>query len=143
MRNVKDYIFYKMYKFYGKFKTEIPVTKGIGFLFIIDVLAFGLLAWIIDLIMQLIFNKGHLEFSSSSYFLVYYIGFIGASLIHNIIRYTNKSNLAKIVEKYGQEGKDKFKTWQIFMIPLIIIGLGVLLVFLESKFGLTTITKGR
>lgn len=123
-----DYIFYKIYSFYKR-KRYIPITMGIGFLFVLEVCVFFFLVMV-------------LNFSTNQLFSTKYINGIGIkivcyslyviSTILLVIRYGAKERREQIIEKC-KNGKDRFRTWHIALLPVLFIALSVLVIAIGKK----------
>lgn len=123
-----DYIFYKIYCFYKK-KRYIPVTMGIGFLFVLEVCIFFFLIMFFNFSTNQLFSTKHIS-SNGIKVVCYSIYLISTILL--IRRYGFKERRERIIEK-RKNRKDPFKTWQIALLPVLFIALSILVIAIGKK----------
>lgn len=114
---------------YYKKKNEIPIYRGILFLFVIYISIILFIGVTINL-----YTKNILSTSlDEKQFKVLIALLFGSLFLINIIRYGRKKSVQKIVERYENHGiNDKFKTWMIFLIPIFFLVLTISMVLITK-----------
>lgn len=122
-----DYIFYRIYSFYKK-KAYIPVVMAINFLFVVELTLYFLFGTIFNLLTSGLFSNQGMKkemFMSISIFILITI------YIFNIYRYVKKRNIESLNKQFENSPlNQKIKTWQVFILPILILFFSILLVVL-------------
>ncbi|MFA9371488.1 MAG: hypothetical protein ACERIH_07235 [Labilibaculum antarcticum] len=126
-----DYIFYRIYSFYKK-KEDIPIATGIMFIFVVQFCAILLVGVTINLYSGNIISKDHI---GESQFWIVYGSVLATLLLFDIFRYVRTKTLENILQKYdGLELNKKIKTWQVFILPVLLVILTLLMVVIVKSF---------
>lgn len=125
-----DYIFYRIYLYY-KNKEHIPIMMGIYFLFVIQLSVFLFLGVGYNFLTHGAFSSEKMNVKEA----LFIAGVILCALfLFNAIWYGRKSKVKEIIEKYQDDERNgKIKTWQIFMLPVLMVLLTVLEVYLFTR----------
>lgn len=121
-----DYIYFRIYHFYAK-KKDDPIFTGILFLTVIYIALFFFLMCFLNLLTNDFFTSHNKEFPRTafkniSYALLFTFG------LFNFFRYSNKKRRDDILNRYKSSPKNKtIKTWQIFVLPIVICVLAVIM----------------
>lgn len=125
-----DYIFYRIYLYYKK-KDYIPIIMGIYFLFVIQLSVFLFLGVGYNFL-----THGALSSEKMNVKVAFIIAgvILGSLFVFDAIWYGRKSKVKQIIEKYQDDKRNgKIKTWQIFMLPVVMVLMTVLEVFLFTR----------
>ena len=122
-----DYIFYRIYTYYKK-KDYIPVVMSINFLFVVGLALYFLFGVIFNLLTGGLFSNQGMKkemFMSISIFI-----FISL-YVFNVYRYVRRGKIESIITQFENSPlNQKIKTWQVFIIPILIVVFSILLVVL-------------
>lgn len=122
-----DYIFYRIYTYYKK-KDHIPVMMGIYFLFVLELTLLFLCGIIFNFSSGGIFSN---QFIEKDKFWTIFIVFIISMFVWTTIHYIKKGKVTSIVKRFDLSSlNQKIKTWQIFLLPILIIFISVGLIVL-------------
>lgn len=122
-----DYIFYRIYLFYKK-RDYIPINMGINFLFVVKLSLFFLIATVFNLLTGGYLSAKYLEKNT---FWVIFLGILLPIFIIDLIRYFKKGKVQSIIKKYENSPLNKkIKTWQIFIIPVLVVLLTVAIILI-------------
>jgi len=124
-----DYIFYKIFINYKK-KKDSPVVSGICFLIVLEAFIFFFLIMIFNFSTNYLLSIKNLS-KEVCYAICYGIFFI--VIVLNLNRYGVKRRREQIIEKC-RKGKDRFKTWQIALLPVLFLALSVLVIVIGKKW---------
>ena len=127
-----DYVFYRIYQYY-KSKENIPIYRGILFVFVCQLCTVLFAGVTINLLFGNILSNNYIE--KRQYWMLYG-GILIVLYLTGIFRYGRKQKVKNIVKRYeGNRLNTRMKIWQIFMIPIILILLTILMVIIVSAFG--------
>ncbi len=125
-----DYIFFRIYLYY-KSKENIPIYRGILFVFVIEFCTILLVGVTVNLFSGNIISESYI---AEIQFWMLYGSILALLFFFNVFRYGRKGHVEKIVQRYeGNILNTKVKTWQVFVIPILIVALTILLVLIEKS----------
>ena len=127
MTNNMDYIFYRIYTYYKK-KDHIPVMMGIYFLFVVELAILFLSGILFNFSTDGLFsNQG----MSKNTFWAIFIVITILLFVFNVYRYVRRGKIESIIKQFENSPlNQKIKTWQVFIIPILIVVFSILLLVL-------------
>jgi len=127
MINNMDYIFYRIYTYYKK-KDYIPVGMSINFLFVVEVALYFFFGTIFNLLTGGLFSSQGMK--KETFMMISIFIFI-LFYVFNVYRYVKRGKIESIIKQFENSPlNQKIKTWQLFIIPILIIVFSILLVVL-------------
>lgn len=125
-----DYIFYRIYTYYNK-KDYIPVMMGIYFLFVLELTILFFLLAIFNLLTNGLFSNQHMR---KDMFWLVFGGVLVFLFAFNVFRYFKRNKLESIIKQFENSPLNKkIKTWQIFIMPILVVILSVMLIVLFTR----------
>ena len=125
-----DYIFYRIYTYYNK-KDYIPVMMGIYFLFVLELTILFFLSVIFNLLTNGLFSNQHMR---KDMFWLVFGGVLVFLFAFNVFRYIKRNKLESIIKQFENSPLNKkIKTWQIFIMPILVVILSVMLIVLFTR----------
>lgn len=122
-----DYIFYRIYTYYKK-KDYIPVGMSINFLFVVEVALYFFFGTIFNLLTGGLFSSQGMK--KETFMMISIFIFI-LFYVFNVYRYVKRGKIESIIKQFENSPlNQKIKTWQLFIIPILIIVFSILLVVL-------------
>lgn len=120
-----DYIFYRIYTYYKK-KDYIPVGMSINFLFVVEVALYFFFGTIFNLLTGGLFSSQGMK--KETFMMISIFIFI-LFYVFNAYRYVKRGKKESIIKQFENSPlNQKIKTWQLFIIPILIIAFFILLV---------------
>ena len=112
-----DYIFYRIYIYYKK-KDYIPIVMAINFLFVLELALFFLFGTIFNLLTSGLFSSQRL---SKEVFMTISISILVSLYTYNVLRYLKIGKTQSIILQFENSSLNhKIRTWQIFILPILI-----------------------
>lgn len=119
-----DYIFYRIYNYYAK-KDNIPFTTSIGFVITIYATILFLLVISFNIITGDLISYKYIKKDIGKFA---WIAILLLLTFYNIYRYKQIKSIDVLNKQYKTSSlNDKIKTWQIFLIPILIFLLAIII----------------
>ena len=129
-----DYIFYRVYLFYEKYK-EVPFTSGVCQLLMIKAAILFFVLSLFNIITDGYWSVDNEGFNPST-FMATCLVIMLVVFIRDIFYYKKKKPIKDLKRKYRySKWNNKIKMWYIFLLPYVIIALGVYLSWLTRDWG--------
>jgi hypothetical protein len=124
-----DYIFYRVYTYYKK-KDHIPIMMGIYFLFVVELTILFFLGIVLNFSTAGLFSNQGMKKDT---FWTIFTGIVILLFAFNVFRYVNRGRVESIKKRFESSLlNQKIKTWQIFIVPILVIVSSVSLIILLS-----------
>lgn len=127
-----DYIFYRIYLFYKK-KDYIPIMMGIYFVLVLQVCFTFFIGIVVNISTSGVFSAKSKYFGETTL----WIGYSAIQIFlfgFDVYRYSKKNNVNNLILKFKSIGLNgKIKTWQIFILPLIVLCLAFAVILVHKR----------
>jgi hypothetical protein len=124
-----DYIFYRIYNYY-RIKKDEPFASAISFIIVVYA---SILLFVVNLINYFfngIFSKES-EFFNLIQLKWLFGGFCFFLIVFNFFRYGNRKRRDRIFSRFkGLKMNQNIRTWQIFILPILIAVFSITLMVL-------------
>jgi hypothetical protein len=118
-----DYIFYRVYTYYKK-------KMGIYFLFVVELTILFFLGIVLNFSTAGLFSNQGMKKDT---FWTIFTGIVILLFAFNVFRYVNRGRVESIKKRFESSLlNQKIKTWQIFIVPILVIVSSVSLIILLS-----------
>ena len=132
-----DYIFYRIYLYYKK-KDDSPIFSGILFLSVLKICILFFIVTIFNILTGGFLSNNNPDMKNEYFYSGYGI-ILFLFIILDALRYSKTAKLKKLGTKYQNKSINHIvKTWQIFIIPIVLFVLSIFLsvLFAENVSGI-------